>query len=183
MKARWTIVATLVAVVVATLALAGTASAQPSQTGGAFHLDDTYVDPYLSSVCGFEVIEHDVGVITFTSSNDQFSSHVSVRETFTNPETGTSVVVLVNATRTDSFVLIDENGSFSYTITFRGLNYKVFGADRTEISAGRVVDTFTFIFDENGNLVDVEFGESRTPHFEHFFNSKTEAAICETLAQ
>ena len=184
MQTRWPMVTTLFAVVVATLALAGTAFAQPpSQTGKVFHIDETYVDPYWSSTCGFDVVEHDVGVLQFTFPKNKIIVQQNIRSTLTNPETGTSVVVLTAGTFTDSFKLIDQNGSFSYTTTFTGLNYQVFGADGAVISAGRGVDTFTLIFDENGNLVDFRFEESTTPNLEHLFGSRTEAAICETLAQ
>ena len=65
MKARWTMVAALVAVVVAALALAGAASAQSRYTHHVLHLDETYVDPHWSSTCGFDVVEHDEGVLVF----------------------------------------------------------------------------------------------------------------------
>jgi hypothetical protein len=184
MKARWTMAATLFAVAAAMLVLAGAAAAQPpSQTGQVFHIDETYIDPYLSFVCGFDVLEHDVGVLQFTSSDDRSRERVSVRQTLTNPETGTSVVVLQSSTEADRFVLIDENGSHSYRYTFTGLNYKVLGADGADISAGRFFHTFTVIVDENGNLVSDTQAHGYTPHLSHFFGSSTEAVICDTLAQ
>jgi hypothetical protein len=184
MKVRWAMAATLVAVVVAPLALVGTAFAQTSQTGQVLHINETYVDPYWSSTCGFDVVEHDVGVIRSTLlPNNRAHIQQSGRTTLTNPETGTSVSIRTAGTFTTSFKAIDENGSFSITTTFTGLDYKVLGADGAVLSAGRGVETLTLIFDENGNFVDIRFGESATPNLEHLFGSRTEASICRTLAQ
>jgi len=184
MKARWTIVAALFAVVAASLVLAGAAFAKPpSQTGQVFHIDETYVDPYFSSVCGFDVLEHDVGVIKFSFlPNDRFRQIVNVRQTLTNQETGTSVVVRTTASGTFSYEPIDENGSFEQTFTFTGLNYLVLDKDNTVVSSGRGVATFTVIFDENGNIVDITYEERSTPHLEHSIGPLDET-VCEALAQ
>ena len=188
MKARWTMVATLVAGVVAMLAVAGTAFAQPSESGQAVHVDETFVDPDYSSACGFEVVTHDVGVITAWFFFERTRVHESIRSTLTNPETGTSVVVLSRGTVADKIKLKEPtpaNPSYTitYTATFTGLNYKVFGADGAEISAGHFTRTKTLIYDENQNFVDLIVEERQTPHLAHLHGSSTEAAICEALAQ
>ena len=183
MKARWTMAATLFAVAAAMLVLAGAAAAQPpSQTGQVFHIDETYIDARLSFVCGFDVLEHDVGVLQFTSSDDRSRERVSVRQTLTNPETGTSVVIIGSA-RDVYFTWVDTPTRFKQRYTFNGLNYKILGVDGADISAGRFFHTFTVIVDENGNLVSDSQAHGFTPHLSHLFGSSTEAAICETLAQ
>jgi hypothetical protein len=186
MKARWTIAAALFAVAAATLVLAGAALAKPpSQTGQVFHIDDTYIDPFFSDLCGFDVLQHDVGVIKTTFLPDgRFREQISLRQTVTNPETGTFLVYRTTGSRTFSFEPIDENGSFEQTLTFTGLNFRLFAADGTPlVSSGRGVTTFTVVFDENGNLVDVTFEERATPHLEHFTDTNIDAIVCETLAQ
>ena len=185
MKARWTMAATLFAVAVATLVLAGAVLAKPpSQTGQVFHIDDTYIDPFFSDLCGFDVQQHDFGVEKFDLlPNDRFRLQISLRQTVTNPETGTFLVYQTTGSETFSFVPIDENGSFEQTFTFTGLNFRLSGADETFIASGRGVETFTVIFDENGNFVDVFFEERKTPHLEHFTDSNLNEITCETLAQ
>jgi len=185
MNKRLLVLLTVGAMVVATLALAGTASAQPSQLGGVTHINSTYVDPSLTSVCGFDVVEHDVGVIHSKSlPNDRFREQVSLRQTLTNPETGTSMVYLTAGPATQSFQTIDQNGSFTQTFTITGLNYLLLGAyPKNVVSSGRGVATFTVLFDRNGNLVDVTSVETSTPHLAHGLHTGVEETICETLAQ
>jgi hypothetical protein len=200
MKARWTMVATLFAVAAATLALAGAAFAQSQrQTEKAFpgevtHIDDTYVDPFFSDLCGFTVVQHDVGVnkvsVFVTGPNDQLRirDQISLRQTVTNPETGTSLTVQTSGSETLSIVLPDDHGSFVTEETFMGLNFLIKGLkgqDGTSLppSSGRGVVFFSLTVDENGNVVDFNFGERRTPHLEHIIGSDLNALVCETLAQ
>ena len=185
MKARRTIVAALFAVVAASLVLAGAAFAKPpSQTGQVFHIDETYVDPYLSSVCGFDVLEHDFGVIKFSFAPNayQFRQIINLRQTLTNPETGTSVVVRITGNDTFSYEPIDENGSFVQTFTTTGLNFLVLDKNNTVVSSGRGVATITVIFDENGNIVEFNYEERTTPHLEHSIGN-LDKTVCKTLAQ
>jgi hypothetical protein len=188
MKARWTMVATLVAVVGAMLAVAGAAFAQPSESGQAVHVDETFVDPDFSSACGFDVVTHDVGVITAWFFFDRTRVHQSIRSTLTNPETGTSVVLIYSGTVADKIKLKEPTPAtpsytVTYTATFTGLNYKVFGADGAEISAGHFTMTKTLIYDVNQNFVDITIEERQTPRLAHLLGSSTIAAICETLAR
>ena len=211
MNARWMMAATLVAVVVATLVLAGAAAAQSQrQTENAFpgevtHIDETYVDPYFSEVCGFTVVQHDVGVnkisVFVTGPEDKpmfrLRDHISIRQTVTNPETGTSVTVQTSGSATELYKPLDDRGytqeqgylgSLRIEDTFMGLNFLVKGLKAPDGTAypsasGRGVVWIQFIVDENGNVVDFSFGEEKTPHLEHIIGSGLEAAICDTLAQ
>ena len=196
MKARWTMATTLFAVMVATLALAGAAYAQSQKVfpDEVIHIDRTYVDPYFSEVCGFPVVQHDVGVIKFTFFQTDPSGEIrarqqfSLRQTVTNPETGTSVTGRTSGNETSTLVSLDENGSFLYSETFVGLNIVLTGLrgpDGTPIPnfSGRGVVFFSVTFDEKGNVVDFNFGETKTPHLEHILGSDIDAIVCETLAQ
>jgi hypothetical protein len=197
MNARWTMAATLVAVVVATLALAGAASAQSQKVfpGEVVHIDETYIDPYFSEVCGFPVVQHDVGVIKFTffetDPNGDLRVHeqVSLRQTVTNAETGTSLTGQVSGSEIATVETTDENGSLLFTETFMGLNFLLRGLkgpDGTPLPnfSGRGVEFLSVTFDENGNVIDFNFGDTKTPHLEHILNNdEIDAIVCQTLAQ
>ena len=154
-------------------------AAPPPQTGPVFHIDETFVDPILTSECGFTVIEHDVGVIRTSVSRRRFTTTLSVRSTFTNPATGNSVVVRTAGSDTFSFSFT--GNSFTTTQTFTGLNFQVIGADGAVVSAGRGVATTTFTFDEEGNLIDITFEEKATPHLEHIIQNLP-GIVCPVLA-
>jgi hypothetical protein len=197
MKARWTMAATLFAVAVATLALAGAAYAQSQKVfpSDVFHIDETFVDPYYSEVCGFPVVQHDVGVIKSTffatdpNGDIRVRLQVSIRQTVTNPQTGTSLTGQTSGAETTTVELLDENGSFLFAETFVGLNFLLRGLkgpDGTPLPnfSGRGVQFFSVTFDENGNIVDFNFGETKTPHLEHLLNNEEiDAIVCQTLAQ
>ena len=164
----------------------GNPAGESRWTSHVLHIDETYVDPYFSSRCGFDVLVRERGVLTFNWNivgKQLILAQFSVRSTLTNPETGTSVVIIGSA-RDVYFTWVDTLTRFKQRYTFNGLNYKILGVDGAESSAGRYSYMIDVTLDEDGNIIEIdEPPEQQTPHLSHFFSSSTEAAMCETLAQ
>jgi hypothetical protein len=118
-----------------------------------FPVDDTYVDFFLSDLCGFPVQAHDVGRVQQFFYPDRTVEQFFGTTTYTNLDTGTTVVV-------EGAPRVTFSGE---QVVFRGLNYRIRTSSGKLVSAGRGVSSFE--------------GETATPHFTHL----TEV-ICGLLA-
>jgi hypothetical protein len=106
-------------------------------------VDDTYIDQSLSSGCGFPVQAHDVGRAQVFFFRDATAERFVGSTTYTNLDSGTSVLV-----ETSARIRISDAG-----LAFTGLNYRIRTSSGQLVSAGRGVLT-------------VE-GETATPHLTH----------------
>jgi hypothetical protein len=115
----------------------------PNKPVQSSHIDDTYVDEAISSFCGFPVQVRDVGLLqNFGFSNATVEQFVGTT-TYTNLESGTSVVVQTSGRFTTS---LDD-------VVFTGLNYIIRTSTGQLVSSGR-------------GVLSVE-DETETPHLTH----------------
>jgi hypothetical protein len=136
--------AMLAVLVLAGLALAGSASADRQPFVGSFTFTDTNVDPGVSATCGFTVTETDTDMgrfeVFFDSTGTPVRAEVEVHYTGFFSANGLTV-----DTAGDTLSIFDLNGGE----TDAGINIRVSlpGGGILYIDRGRLV------FDDNGNLV------------------------------
>lgn len=151
MRDRLTVVATLVALVIA-LALPGTVLAAAPKIVDQFHDHFSFtVDP--NNICGVDGVSQIVITDNFTLySDDTFADKASYRETFTADDGRSVVISSAGLVRGADAVVDEEAGTISFTTTYIGLPEKIRsarGAVQTR-DAGRITITSTF---------DLETGE------------------------
>jgi hypothetical protein len=126
-----------------------------------------------TAACGVPVEDRDTGRITLITYYDKAGNPTrsatlqSITSTYSNPETGASVTIKGAVQVTESLVVTDANGSFTYTATFRGLNFVYKQPDGKLVSAGRGMLLLTVVFDAAGNVVSETFTDLATPKLTH----------------
>jgi hypothetical protein len=129
---------------------AGALAARPVEQ---FH--EHFTDTFSDELCGIPV--DGVVVVTdnfFVYADDSFKATNSVKATFTNPETGKSVV-LFNAGQVTGTAVVDEQaGTITFFTTFKGLPEKIQTAHGPVLLRDAGVITFVETLDlETGDLI------------------------------
>jgi hypothetical protein len=122
-----------------------------------FH--DHFTDSFQADICGVEVDA--VVVVTdnfFLYEDGSFKDVMSVSQTFTNPETGKSVILSSAGTVTGTDAIIDETaGTVTFVTSFVGLPEKIQAANGRVLLRDAGVITFTDTFDlETGEFLGTE---------------------------
>jgi hypothetical protein len=143
-----------------------------------FH--DHFTEPFSADVCGVEV---DAVVVVsdnfFLYEDGSFKDAASVRQTFTNPETGKTVLLSSAGTVTGTDAIIDETaGTVTFVTSFTGLPEKIQTANGRVLLRDAGVITFVDTFDlETGDFLGTEVTVSGPhPEAESDF-----AAFCEVI--
>ena len=118
----------------------------------AFH--DHFTDSFSDEICGIPV---DIKVVVtdnfYLYADDSFKDTSSVKQTFTNPANGKSVLVS-NAGNVSGTAIIDEvAGTITFVTTYRGLPEKI----QTAHGAVLVRDAGVISFADTFDLVTGEF--------------------------
>lgn len=165
------IAATLAVLAFTVMSTAGTAAAsEPDRS--TMHVDDTFLSR-TSETCGFDILLHLEGSITFTDFFDQdgqvsrsLATYPALFFTLINAETGTSVT---SRSPDPEHYTWNSDGSFTITVTGLVMHYAVPGSDLDALQAG----WFVITVDANGDAsVSELLGRSDDYH----------AALCEILA-
>lgn len=169
----------LLALVVAALVLpAGALAGKPVEQ---FH--DHFTESFSDEVCGIPV---DAEVVVtdnfFVYADESFKDMSSVMATFTNPETGKSVV-LSNAGLITGEAIVDEDaGTITFIDSYRGLPEKIQTEGGPVLLRDAGIITFANTFDlETGEFISGEVLVNKGPHpeaesdFELFCDVMTEA--------
>jgi len=139
---------------VVVLALPGAALA--AKPIAAFH--DHFTDSFSGDICGIPV---DIKVVVTDNfslfADDSFKDTSSVKQTFTNPDNGKSVVLL-SAGNVQGTALIDEQaGTVTFVTTYRGLPEKIQTAGGAVLVRDAGVISFADTFDlETGEFLGSE---------------------------
>jgi hypothetical protein len=166
----------------AVLALAATAGASVQRV--SFPVDDTFVDEYLTDVCGFEVTIHVEGTVRVLLKLDEEGDVVSEIDTFSgsltfSSDTGSFSFPLAQPV----FFDYGEGAEIGSTATIKvvGLFGHVPGFIPSD--AGIIILTGTVVaFDESGiPLVDFD-GEVTFEHGNFQGGEEVDAAICAALS-
>ena len=163
------IAATTALLAVTGLATAGSAGAAPPDRF-RLHVDDTFLSR-TSVACGFDILLHVEGTMSFTDFYDRdgnltrtLTTYPGLFYTFINPASGASVT---SRTPDPEHYTWNPDGSFSLDVT--GLVMNLAGAGQRAVQAGRFVVTV----DGEGNGSETEpLGRSDDYH----------AALCDILA-
>lgn len=156
--------ALILAVALALSLIPGTALAA-SKPIAQFH--DHFTDSFSTELCEIEV---DVVIVVtdnfFVYADDSFTDIVSVKQTFTNPDTGESVVISVAGPAIGSAALIDEEaGTITFENTFIGLPEKIQTPHGPVLLRDAGIITFRNTFDlETGEFLDSETLVNLGPH-------------------
>jgi hypothetical protein len=143
-------------------------------------IDDSGVHDEASVACDFTIEYRDVGraeLITF--ANGDMDIHQQGVVTFAAPGFGTALEVgyTLQVEDLNPFeVQVGDWKEVHFISTYRGLNYRVVGADSPFVSSGRGVVEVTILYDEFGLPWDVSIDEVFTPNLEHLF-----AVLCDAL--
>jgi hypothetical protein len=111
-----------------------------------FH--DHFTDSFPTDLCGIEVDA--VIAVTdnfFLYENDTFKDAISVRQTFTNPDTGKSVQVSSAGTVTGSAIIDEEAGTITFVTSYVGLPEKIQTARGRVLTRDAGIITFRDTFD------------------------------------
>ncbi len=163
------IAATMALLAVSGLATAGNAGAEPPDRSRV-HVDDTFLSR-TSVACGFDILLHLEGTLTFTDFYDQdghltrsLATYPDLFYTFINAATGESVT---SRSPDPEHYTWNPDGSFTLDVT--GLVMNIAGGGQRAIQAGRFVITV----DATGEGSDSE-PVGRTDDYH--------ATLCEVLA-
>jgi hypothetical protein len=153
----------------------------PSQHHQTIAIDHAEVDPELSDFCGFGVEVHEVGtaqLITFPDGHVQLNQKETA--TFTASGLGTSFKVF-NSLQINELnaaeVFVGELKEVTLTTIYAGLNYRTSSTSKPFVSSGRGVTEVTFVYDEFGDLIDVDVDETFSSNLEHLT-----AVVCQALS-
>ncbi|MEP6651372.1 MAG: hypothetical protein ABJA74_15895 [Lapillicoccus sp.] len=144
MIARPNIIRAVFTAVIVALALPGIALA--AKPVAAFH--DHFTDSFAGDVCGIPVDIKLVVTDNFSFFADgSFKDTSSVRQTFTNPANGKSVVVSSAGMVTGTAVIDEQAGTISFSTTYKGLPEKIQTSRGAVLTRDAGVITFTDTFD------------------------------------
>jgi hypothetical protein len=121
-----------------------------------FH--DHFTETSPAELCGIEV---DL-VITVTDNfflyeDGSFKDALSVRQTFTNPDTGKSVVVSVAGTTTGTATIDEDAGTITFVTSYVGLPEKIQSGHGPVLLRDAGIITFTDTFDlETGEFLGTQ---------------------------
>jgi hypothetical protein len=135
-------------------------------------IDDTFIDPFLSGVCGFPVQVHIQGTLIVGTKGDLLTTRgADYSVTFTNLDTGKSIVVRTSGLQLDELNL----GEGVFNFTFSGASRLVIPGTAVFIDAGRTEQTITFD-PVTGEIISFSF----TQHGRH--DTLTFEMICMLLS-
>jgi hypothetical protein len=168
--------ALVLALALALFLIPGTALAA-SKPIAQFH--DHFTETFSTELCGIEVDA--VIVVTdnfFVYEDDSFKDFLSVRQIFTNPDTGKSVVVSSAGTVTGSAIIDEAAGTITFVTSFVGLPEKIQSAQGTVLLRDAGIITFQDTFDlETGEFL----GTQVSVHGPHPEAASDFALFCETI--
>jgi hypothetical protein len=147
--------ALVLAIALALFLTSGTALAA-SKPIAQFH--DHFTESFSAELCGIEVD----AVITVTDNffvyeDGSFKDALSVRQTFTNPDTGKSVVLTAAGTTTGTAIIDEDAGTISFVTSFVGLPEKIATAHGSVLLRDAGIITFTDTFDfETGEFLGTQ---------------------------
>ena len=185
----------IVALVMGALpASAAFAQEAPAPDTSIERINDTYIDPLYSSICGFPVRTHIVEKVVFTflpgTTYDVVHVHDQGVEYLTNAnvENGPTVIRRQSLNLTfyqpkslEAIVDLVEAGKPLRTI--RGLNYIIVSEPgETVVSSGRYSEKPVEIVFIGPDFIVFTTEETQTPHLEHL-SSVVEEEICAPLSQ
>ena len=142
-----------------------------------FH--DHFTDTFSTELCGIDVDA--VIVVTdnfFLYEDDTFKDTSSVRQTFTNPDTGKSVMVSSGGTVKGTAIIDEDAGTITFVTSFVGLPEKI------QLPRGRVLtlDAGIITFEDTFDLETFEFlGTQVTVHGPHPEADADFELFCETI--
>jgi hypothetical protein len=146
----------LVSALLLALALLPGTGLAASKPIAQFH--DQFTETFSTELCGIEVDA--VAVVAdnfFVYADDSFKDAASARVTFTNPDTGKSVVVSNAGTVTGTAIIDEEAGTISFVTSFTGLPEKIQTASGRILLRDAGVITFTDTFDlETGDFLGTD---------------------------
>jgi len=162
--ARHTFIRAIFAAVILSLTIApGTAlAAKPVEQ---YH--DHFTDSYSDNVCGIDV---DVEVVItdnfFVYEDGSIKATSSVKQTFTNPENGQSVVVSSAGQLTETEGLVNEDaGTITFISTYKGLPRKLQTEHGPVLFRDAGFISFAATFDlESGEFITYEITVNKGPH-------------------
>jgi hypothetical protein len=153
----------LVALVTALVALPAPALA--AKPIAQFH--DHFTDSFSAEICGIDV---DVDLVVtdnfFLYADGTTKDTSSVKQTFTNPENGKSVVVSSAGQITGPPPVVDEEaGTITFLTSFKGLPEKIQTAHGPVLLRDAGIITFADTFDlETGEFISSETIVNKGPH-------------------
>ena len=153
----------LVALVTALVVFPATALA--AKPIAQFH--DHFTDSFSDEICGIPV---DVDVVVtdnfFVYADDTFKDTSSVKQTFTNPANGKSVVLSVAGQITGPPPVVDEEaGTITFLTSYKGLPEKIQTAHGAVLLRDAGIITFADTFDlETGEFISSETIVNKGPH-------------------
>ena len=130
-----------------------------------FH--DHFTDSFSDEICGIPV---DVDVVVtdnfFVYADDTFKDTSSVKQTFTNPANGKSVVLSVAGQITGPPPVVDEEaGTITFLTSYKGLPEKIQTAHGAVLLRDAGIITFADTFDlETGEFISSETIVNKGPH-------------------
>ena len=130
-----------------------------------FH--DHFTDSFSDEICGIPV---DVDVVVtdnfFVYADDTFKDTSSVKQTFTNPANGKSVVLSVAGQITGPPPVVDEEaGTITFLTSYKGLPEKIQTAHGAVLLRDAGIITFADTFDlETGEFNSSETIVNKGPH-------------------
>jgi hypothetical protein len=130
-----------------------------------FH--DHFTDSFSDEICGIAV---DVDVVVtdnfFVYADDTFKDTSSVKQTFTNPANGKSVVLSVAGQVTGPPPVVDEEaGTITFLTSYKGLPEKIQTAHGAVLLRDAGIITFADTFDlETGEFISSETIVNKGPH-------------------
>jgi hypothetical protein len=130
-----------------------------------FH--DHFTDSFSDEICGIAV---DVDVVVtdnfFVYADDTFKDTSSVKQTFTNPANGKSVVLSVAGQITGPPPVVDEEaGTITFLTSYKGLPEKIQTAHGAVLLRDAGIITFADTFDlETGEFISSETIVNKGPH-------------------
>jgi len=130
-----------------------------------FH--DHFTDSFSDEICGIPV---DVDLVVtdnfFVYADDTFKDTSSVKQTFTNPANGKSVVLSVAGQITGPPPVVDEEaGTITFLTSYKGLPEKIQTAHGAVLLRDAGIITFADTFDlETGEFISSETIVNKGPH-------------------
>jgi hypothetical protein len=152
---RYTFLRALVVALVTALAMAP-GSALGAKPVAQFH--DHFTDSFSSEICGIPV---DVEIVVtdnfFVYADDSFKDTSSVRQTFTNPANGKSIIVSSAGQVSGQAIVDEEAGTITFLTSFKGLPEKIQTAHGAVLLRDAGIITFADTFDlETGDFLGSE---------------------------